>query len=250
MWLIDAQTLKLKFVADPRKYKYATLSHMWGDDEVAFEDMNNPANAENKKRYLKIKRTCERALSQRIRLAWVDTCCIDKSSSAELSESINSMFLWYKLSTICYAWLEDWDGSGHESIRQSKWFTRGWTLQELIAPPEVEFLNRDWEFCGNRRSFGDTISSVTGIEIHVLQGHRSLSKVPVGRRMSWAASRKTTRTEDRAYSLLGIFDVNMPMLYGEVENAFFRLQEEIVRNLATCLSLFAWDAPRFSEQKF
>lgn len=93
MWLIDAQTLKLEFVIDPQHHKYAVLSHTWGDDEVTFEDMRSPGIVETKKGYIKVRKTCERALQHRIGLAWIDTCCIDKSSSAELSESINSIFL-------------------------------------------------------------------------------------------------------------------------------------------------------------
>ena len=241
MWLIDTQTLKLKFITNT-DYRYAILSHTWGGDEVTFEDMKNPAIAETKTGYHKIQKTCERASSQGLYLAWVDTCCIDKSSSAELSESINSIFQWYRLSAVCYAWLEDWDGSAPTSMRNSRWFTRGWTLQELIAPRCVEFLDPDWTPRGNKLSLGQLISAVTRIDLDVLQGLRSLSQVAVGRRMSWAASRQTTRFEDRAYSLLGIFDINMPLLYGEGQKAFLRLQEQIARD-SSDLSLFAWDIP-------
>jgi hypothetical protein len=249
MWLIDTLRLKLKYITNPEDYKYAILSHTWGDDEVTFEEIKNLSVAGRKTGYEKIRRTCERASKQGLSWAWVDTCCIDKSSSAELSESINSMFQWYRLAAVCYAWLEDWDGTTPESMRNSRWFTRGWTLQELIAPSYVEFLDHDWVFCGNKVSLGNIISAVTRVDSDVLQGLRPLSKVPVGRRMSWAAFRQTTRVEDRAYSLLGLFDINMPLLYGEGQKAFLRLQEEIARN-SSDMSLFAWDVPHQRSQKF
>jgi hypothetical protein len=250
MWLIDTRRLKLKYITNPEDYKYAILSHTWGDDEVTFEEIKNLSVAGRKTGYEKIRRTCERASKQGLSWAWVDTCCIDKSSSAELSESINSMFQWYRLAAVCYAWLEDWDGATPESMRNSRWFTRGWTLQELIAPSYVEFLDHDWVFCGNKVSLGNIISAVTRVDSDVLQGLRPLSKVPVGRRMSWAAFRQTTRVEDRAYSLLGLFDINMPLLYGEGQKAFLRLQEEIARN-SSDMSLFAWDIPyQLGSQEF
>ncbi|KAN0099006.1 Heterokaryon incompatibility protein (HET) domain containing protein [Hyaloscypha variabilis] len=245
MWLIDTKTLKLKYVTNPEDERYAILSHTWGSDEVTFEDMKNPAVAQGKLGYQKILKTCERAEARGLFYAWVDTCCIDKSSSAELSESINSMFRWYSLSTLCFAWLEDWKpqaGSGLESMGRSRWFTRGWTLQELIAPKRVEFLDHDWTFRGDRATLAGTICEVTRIDSGVINGSRSLSEISVGRRMSWAASRETTRVEDRAYSLMGLFEINMPLLYGEGQKAFLRLQEEIA-NSCSALSLFAWEAP-------
>ena len=153
------------------------MSHTWGDDEVTFEDMKNLHIAKKRKGYIKIRKTCERARQEGINLAWVDPCCIDKSSSAELSELINSMFLWYKLPIVCYAWLEDWDGLDSRSLRRSRWFTRGWTLQELIAPPEVQLLNHDWKYCGSRGSLGDTVSTVSGVDVEVLEGRQPLSNV-------------------------------------------------------------------------
>jgi hypothetical protein len=242
MWLIDTKTLKLISILNPEAYRYAILSHTWGAEEVTFDDMKNLAVAETKASFQKIRRTCERARSQFLDYAWVDTCCIDKSSSAELSESINSMFRWYALSTACYAWLEDWNGM-YESMHASRWFTRGWTLQELVAPETVDFLDQDWACHGSKSTLGKIVSTISRIDLDVLQGRQPLSEVPVGRRMSWAALRDTTRPEDMAYSLLGIFDINMPLLYGEGQKAFLRLQEEIART-SSDLSLFAWSIPQ------
>lgn len=184
---------------------------------------------------------------------WVDTCCIDKTSSAELTEAINSMFQWYKDAVVCYAWLADLlPGSSllaedrNSSFKDCRWFTRGWTLQELIAPREVKFYDQEWTFRGTKADLSDTISSITRINTQVLQNIELLYRLPIAQRMSWAANRQTTRIEDTAYCLLGIFDVNMPLLYGEGLKAYARLQEEIVRE-SNDLSLFAWRA-KFIDQ--
>lgn len=183
MWLINTNKLKLEFITDPECYRYAILSHTWGVDEVTFEDMKNHAVAQGKRGYQKILRTCERARRQGLSYAWVDTCCINKSSSAELSESINSMFRWYQLSEVCYTWLEKWDGS-NESMARSRWFSRGWTLQELIAPRTVEFLSSEWVAYGDKNSLAATLSAITRVDLDVLRGQRPLFEVPVGWRMS------------------------------------------------------------------
>jgi hypothetical protein len=152
-----------------------------------------------------------------------DTVCINKSSSAELSEAINSMFQWYREAQVCYAYLadvsSDFLGSRAVSpaVRRSRWFTRGWTLQELLAPATVIFLNESWVEVGTKSSFAELISSVTGIARSDMANFRDAN---VAVKMSWAANRETTRTEDIAYCLMGLFGVNMPLLYGEGRNAF------------------------------
>jgi hypothetical protein len=177
---------------------------------------------------------------------WVDTCCIDKSSSAELSEAINSMYQWYQNAEICYAYLEDVVESGQrtsildQELKNCRWFTRGWTLQELIAPETLLFFAKDWRLLGSKESLQHVISSITGISEEVLLKPKLLRTMSVARRMSWAADRETTRSEDIAYCLMGIFDVNMPLLYGEGPKAFLRLQEEIIKN-SEDQSLFAWE---------
>lgn len=167
---------------------------------------------------------------------WIDTCCIDKTSSAELSEAINSMFAWYQEAKVCYAYLFD---VPDRPLKASRWFTRGWTLQELIAPREVIFYDGNWRNLGDRTSLGPRISQCTRIPESILSGEKDLDTFSTAQRMSWAAERQTTRVEDRAYCLMGLFGVNMPLIYGEREAAFIRLQEEILR-ISEDHSLFAW----------
>ncbi|EXF76462.1 hypothetical protein CFIO01_10108 [Colletotrichum fioriniae PJ7] len=192
-----------------------------------------------------------------LQYAWVSTCCIDKSSSAELSEAINSMFLWYKESAVCFVFLSDLPASerlvekvettsvfpyAQKTFAACRWFTRGWTLQELIAPSEVEFFDSQWKQFSRKADCLDKLEEITGIRRSVLESSSYLRQTPTAVKMSWAAARETKRVEDRAYSLLGIFDINMPMIYGEGSKAFRRLQEEISRE-TNDLSLFAWKGP-------
>jgi hypothetical protein len=189
--------------------------------------------ARAKKGFSKIIETCRLARERGLGYAWIDTCCIDKSSSAELTEAINSMFNWYKESAICFAFLSDLPASECEvlenELRRCRWFTRGWTLQELIAPENVEFYDQGWQWRGTKKSLQQELFDITGIDHEILEDSNLLSTIPVARRMSWASTRKTSRVEDRAYSLLGLFDVNVPLIYGEGPKAFFRLQEEIMK---------------------
>jgi hypothetical protein len=218
---------------------YAILSHTWGADveEVTFKDLMDHTG-KNKAGYAKIRFCGEQAASDDLQYFWVDTCCIDKSSSAELTEAINSMFRWYREAAKCYVYLSDAlksDYNEHDHLarsawkldfRKSKWFTRGWTLQELIAPTSVEFFSSKGERLGDKRSMEQQVHEITGIAVQALRGN-PLSDFTVTERMLWAAKRKTTRKEDEAYSLLGIFDIHMPLIYGEGEKAFVRLMEEI-----------------------
>ncbi len=246
MWLINTSTLTLEHVLQPDACRFAILSHTWEKDEVSFQDMAFPARAKQKAGFSKIEWTCKLALLREIKYAWVDTCCINKRSSAELTEAINSMFHWYKISSVCFVFLSDLQPQheNHEWLNRAmlpcRWFTRGWTLQELIAPEVLEFYDRDWNFRGTKVSLRAEIADITGIDAAILGDGSLLHTVSIAKRMSWAAYRQTTRDEDRAYSLLGIFDVNMPMLYGEGGvKAFFRLQEEIMK-VTNDLTLFAW----------
>jgi hypothetical protein len=230
--------------------RYAILSHTWGEDEISLQEYRKVTNhfgsndpeilaATTKAGYEKIRNCTALAASQNIRYAWVDTCCIDKTSSAELSEAINSMFSWYQNACVCYVYLVDIDPSHGNDIRPSRWFTRGWTLQELIAPLDVQFYNRFWTFLGTKdSSLTAGISNITGIPREVLLSANPFG-ASVAQRMSWASKRMTTRVEDLAYSLLGIFQVHMTLLYGEGENAFRRLQEHIATH-STDHTLYAW----------
>ncbi|KAK8062175.1 HET domain-containing protein [Apiospora hydei] len=195
MRLLHTQDLTLKeFVG--RWPDYAILSHTWEDDEVLFADIANLEHARSKAGFRKIQEACRAAADDGLKWIWIDTCCIDKSSSAELSEALNSMFHWYEGSDICYAYISDMlpGDDLSDGLKRSRWVTRGWTLQELIAPKKIRFFDRDWY----RRSGDGGICDFTGIDPDVLYGRRPLSSVPISRRMSWAASRMTTRIEDRA----------------------------------------------------
>ncbi|KAL6862622.1 hypothetical protein ACO1O0_002859 [Amphichorda felina] len=253
--LIDTETLALKSFTG-KFPKYAILSHTWvADEEVSFQEAtaisDDPNHAATKKSgYRKIQRTCNKVKAHGFQYVWVDTCCIDKTSSAELSEAINSMYSWYASAARCYVYLEDLSGldTGVESLGRCRWFTRGWTLQELIAPKELRFYNGQFKYVGTKRELKKTISKITGIHEYVLGGDVLPSEVAVARRMSWAAKRETTRAEDMAYCLLGIFDINMPMLYGEGKKAFMRLQEEIIKR-SNDLSIFWIDPPKTRKVK-
>jgi hypothetical protein len=159
-----------------------------------------------------------------LRLTFLETCCIDMSSSVEFSEAINSMYEWYQNADVCYAYMSDVSAipdSDHDMFTRnfsaSRWFTRGWTLQELIAPSIVSFYNSEWVFLGTKEGLVELISSTTNIDMCVLCDYRRLDEFTVARRMLWASRRETTRPEDTAYCLLGIFGINMPLLYGEKE---------------------------------
>jgi hypothetical protein len=242
MRLLNTSTLIVTYFMEGQTPSYVILSHTWGPSEVTFQDIQDLTRASQALGFAKIRKCCDQAFKDGFEWAWIDTCCIDKSSSAELSESINSMFKWYRESKICYAFLEDvpyGDGEVGEEFRKSRWFTRGWTLQELIAPLTVEFYSKEWKEIGTKLSLKWEIAEITRVDVGTLSG-ASLSDRNVAERMSWAAYRNTARSEDIAYSLMGIFDVNMPMLYGEGGvKAFIRLQEEIMRK-GEDFSLFAW----------
>ncbi|KAF9872328.1 hypothetical protein CkaCkLH20_10155 [Colletotrichum karsti] len=252
MWLINAQTLALEEFLDNAAPSYAILSHTWKTEEVSFQDFRakDPVTI-NKLGYTKIKEACAKALEYGYQHVWVDTCCIDKTSSAELSESINSMFKWYEAAEVCFAYLSDvppTKDATDPAFVKSRWWTRGWTLQELLAPSKLDFFAADWTVIASRDDTASAISSITGINERYLRspsyGRKSrlgsLATASVAERMSWAARRTTTRTEDIAYCLLGIFGVNMPLIYGEGPKAFIRLQEQIIQ---TCFdsTLLAWN---------
>ncbi|KAF9049411.1 heterokaryon incompatibility protein-domain-containing protein [Rhodocollybia butyracea] len=218
---------------------YAILSHVWEEEEVSFQHMQDPSsiNLKNKKGWSKIVQACKVARSERWSYIWIDTCCIDKSSSAELSEAINSMYRYYSKAGVCYVYLADLrsDLTGRSfslAFCTCKWFTRGWTLQELIAPKTVVFFAKDWERFGTKASLQGFLTEITRIPSDVLLSRADPSNSSIAARMSWAAGRRTTRIEDRAYSLMGLFG----------EHAFIRLQEEILK-VSNDHTIFAWKAP-------
>ncbi|EON68800.1 hypothetical protein W97_08058 [Coniosporium apollinis CBS 100218] len=202
---------------------------------------------ENKAGYKKIRYACAQAVRHGFHYTWIDTCCIDKSSSAELSEAINSMYSWYRQAEVCYAYLADVPANVDtktmdSAFAKSRWFTRGWTLQELIGPSSLIFFSNDWIELGLKWDLQDILSKITGIDADILTGMKDIETASVAKRMSWASDRATTRVEDIAYCLMGLFSVNMPMLYGEGDKAFIRLQEEIMKH-SDDQSLFAWTDP-------
>lgn len=187
--------------------------------------------AKQKKGWSKIEGCCREAAKFGLDYVWIDTCCICKDSSTELSEAINSMFAWYRDAKICFAYLSDAssaDGAFRPSFYPdpSNWFSRGcrgWTLQELIAPVDVFFYQREWILLGQRSTFGSRIEEITGISERFLSGsiNEEDSSLSVAKKLSWSAHRQTTRPEDRAYSLMGIFSVNMPIIYEKVGDRHF-----------------------------
>jgi len=221
---------------------YAILSHTWeaDEEEATFQDIVK-GSGKDKAGYRKIRFCGQQATRDGLHYFWVDSCCIDKSNSTELSEAINSMFNWYNKAAKCYVYLADVSTSGgsqasqspertwNHSFRNSRWFTRGWTLQELLAPAEVEFFTHDGMKLGSKRSLEQQIHETTGIPIQALKGS-PLSNFSVDERLSWAEKRQTKREEDAAYSLLGLFNLHIPLIYGEGRsNAMSRLMHELER---------------------
>ena len=244
MRLLNTSTLKLYEFHNAEIPNYAILSHTWTEQEVSLQMLEDP-KSRTLAGYTKIERCCELALSEGWKYAWIDTCCIDKTSSADLSEAVNAMYSWYESAQVCYVYLNDVRRTTKfgEAFRSSRWFFRGWTLQELLAPRTVVFYNRDWQELGTKWSLRDEISRTTGIMYHQMIDHK---RVSVATKMSWAALRETTRVEDTAYSLLGLFGINMPLLYGEGSKAFMRLQHEILQTHENYESIFAWRDAKLS----
>ncbi|KAI1124952.1 heterokaryon incompatibility protein-domain-containing protein [Nemania abortiva] len=234
--------------------KYAILSHTWEETaegesaEVTFQDFESHLSTQrNDRGWKKIHQTCEQARSRGLDYIWIDSCCIDKTNTTEFSEAINSMFQWYSNAAVCLVYLSDW---GETTLGPCRWFRRGWTLQELVAPCYVHFYNSEWNYIGSKDDANnERLARITGIDRELLGAtspeeirHR-LSRTPICQRMSWASRRETSKIEDEAYCLLGIFDIHMPLLYGEGEAAFIRLQQMIART-TNDLTIFAWKLQR------
>ncbi|KAI0513268.1 heterokaryon incompatibility protein-domain-containing protein [Xylaria bambusicola] len=267
MRLIDVNTLKLHEFFGDQIPPYAILSHTWEAEEVTYEewlyagrqyprrwgwvyDKKEVRDIKAKSGYDKIVQACAKAQGDRLSWLWVDTNCIDKNSSAELSEAINSMFQWYRKSAVCYAFLVDVHNPdvracfrNDSEFRKSRWFTRGWTLQELIAPCGVCFYSSSWMPISTKTNIALLIEEICSIPIVVLCKPDAHTSYRAAQKMSWASGRNTTRQEDIAYCLMDLFDVNMPLLYGEGEKAFLRLQIEITRQQPD-VRLLAWQQLR------
>lgn len=251
MRFVDTESLALIEVPDSQVHdkKYAILSHRWfaADEEVGYEDLERGQDVSHKRGYSKLQGFCEQALLQGFKYAWIDTCCINKASATELSTALNSMFTWYAEAALCIVYLADVRVGEIDPFARSEWSERGWTLQELIAPRKMFFFDRDWTFMGTKGDYLEDLSRITNVPRSILDHSAALDDFSVAQRMSWAAKRKTERIEDRAYSLLGIFDVSLEMIYGEREKAFIRLQERIIQYAAD-QSIFAWPLEALSTE--
>ena len=254
MWLLDTASAKLYYFPAPSEVPggYAILSHTWIGDEQTFKDLQDicvyceatgsvPRDLVSEK----IRMCCVTAAGHGYHWVWIDSCCIDKTSSTELSEAINSMFSWYVLAEVCFAYLQDVPSGDalhapDSAFRRARWHTRGWTLQELLAPTFVVFLSCEWQPIGTKLELAALLSDVTRIGHRFITREASfLTDASIADRMHWASRRTTTRVEDEAYCLLGLFDVSMPTLYGEGRRAFLRLQQEIIKQ-SVDTSLFVW----------
>lgn len=274
MRLINTEDLTFsEFFETGKIPEYGILSHRWTAEEVTYKEFRKDHSAiKGRAGYTKIIKFCEICRERGLQWAWVDTVCIDKRSSAELSEAINSMYSWYGAAVMCIVYLHDYERNTRGKLSAAAWFHRGWTLQELLAPSIVEFLDRSWRVVGHKCSLLDScrdaiidsastsssrskssipdlhrgaimnnhLSDITHIPERILDSSVDINAESVAARMSWASERNTTRVEDMAYCLLGIFDVHMPLLYGEGAKAFSRLQEQIVMD-SNDDSIFAWE---------
>lgn len=262
MRCLNTETFELHS-ATPDKFKaegYAILSHHWMDTEILCHEIRHYSHElrETRGRHRvpqldKILGACVTAREQGIRWMWIDSCCINKPNSSELAESINSMFKFYADALVCFAYLADVrrDSNAANASPQmlydartgkpSKWFTRGWTLQELLAPRNMLFYDTNWQLIGSKKGLAAQLEHVTGIDLKYLTGEEDFRTACIAAKMSWMAGRQTGREEDMAYSMLGIFNISMNILYGEGKGAFMRMQELLLSKNDE--SLFAWRMP-------
>ena len=255
MWLLSTSRAELHQFSGASSIPggYAVLSHTWSRaGEQSFQDVQAIGRRckvlrQNPRKQVspKIRNCCIQAERDGYAWVWIDTCCIDKTSSTELSEAINSMFTWYVHAEVCYAHLEDVDSDDNvfaktSDFRKARWHTRCWTLQELLAPALVIFFSKDWHQIGTKESLASLLEDITGIHSTFLKRESNFLITSISTRMRWAANRKSTRIEDEAYCLLGIFGISMPTIYGEGARAFQRLQEEIAKH-SFDTTLFVWN---------
>jgi hypothetical protein len=251
MRLLNVYSLDLEvFPSASAPPPYVAISHRWGkeEDEVSFQDILQLAtqpSVKNKPGFAKILGAVTQAKKHTLDYIWIDTCCIDKTNNVELQEAINSMWTWYQECDRCFVYMNDVPSdqppdAADSHFSRSQWFTRGWTLPELLAPGKITFFGEDWEKIGKKanRNIMKRIILITGIPEEVLSDGETTS-FSVATRMTWASRRATTKKEDKAYSLMGIFDITMPIIYGGRENMFVMFQKEIMKRSAD-QSIFAW----------
>ncbi|KAL9621542.1 MAG: hypothetical protein Q9160_004072 [Pyrenula sp. 1 TL-2023] len=253
MRLLNVTTFELReFRQRASRPKYAILSHRWFDQEITFDSFSASDLQDGRLRTPqldKIRGTCRIAKGDKLEWVWIDSCCINKDSSEELNRSLNSMFKWYQEAEVCYTYLSDVLAADQkqanfkrsDSGKDSEWFERGWTLQELIAPRTMKFFDKNWVSMGTRAQLAKEISSITGIEVQILDGSEAFRSASLATRLSWQARRKTTEEEDMVYGLLGLMGVSLVPTYGEGRQAFTRLQQELLKTYRD-ESIFAWKA--------
>jgi hypothetical protein len=237
---VDGKISLVQF-RDDNVPRYAILSHTWTEGkEITFHDFVSNTGQDSAG-YEKIRFCVNQAAADGIEYSWVDTCCIDKTTADELNTAINSMFRWYKDAAKCYVYLPDvevpdeiTDPSAYKitwanAFQRSRWFTRGWTLQELLAPPVVEFFTKEGKRLGSKISLEREIHEITSIPEAALRSP-NLSDFSVEERFRWTTDRVTTKPEDMAYCLFGIFGIYLPLIYGEGEkHALQRVRAEVQR---------------------
>ncbi|KAI0890102.1 HET-domain-containing protein [Annulohypoxylon maeteangense] len=263
MWLLNTKSTTLEFFNEAQvlNHPYAILSHVWGSEEVLWHELREDRTAvHDKAGWKKITRFCATAEKYGFAYAWIDTCCIDKRSSADLTEAINSMFKYYYDAAVCFVYFQDvhkYVDQGNDSligamevtraqllsaVRATRWLSRAWTLQELLAPARRCFFAADWSEIKGGGDLLDVLAESAKISRQLIEDRSLLRSFCIGERMSWASKRYVTRGEDVAYSLMGLFDVHMPVMYGEgAEAAFKRLQREIMQS-SFDMTIFAWRA--------
>lgn len=272
MRLLNVRTFEIQDFGIPIP-DYAIVTHRWTGKEVTLQQWQQYLSTsfpdpdyESGDGLSKIINSCSLAQEQGIHWIWLDTCCIDKTNNVELGEAINSMYSWYQRAKVCYAYLSDVDWyepqpeidnqddndarearglAAREAFIHSNWFTRGWTLQELLAPGEVQFYDRSWNFVGTKLTLAPAIAAASKIDPSYLTQGTPISRASLATRMSWASERVTTRDEDTAYCLLGLLDVNLDLRYGEGRRAFLRLQKLLVET-SPDESVLAWTSPGVS----
>lgn len=244
-WLINTATCQIE--KDVPVETYAILSHHWaGDDEIKFNTLR-PGDLQRSK---KIRGAIEIAKAANYPYIWIDSVCMDKSNAVETSTNINSMFDYYQNAEVCITYLSDVDTTktrlrkfekDTDARQNSVWFTRGWTLQELLASPYMWFYDKNWQFIADKEdeSVKKELQAATKIDPSFLNGDLAFRSASVATRMSWMAGRTTTRTEDIAYSMLGILGISMEPQYGEGVRAFLRLQKTLLDGDKD-ESIFAW----------
>jgi hypothetical protein len=246
MRLINVETMQLHYLpnADIVEIEYATLSHTWGQHETTYQEWNN-AQARDSDGAKKIRDACQVVKeSLGLQWLWADTCCINKVDAEEVNEAVSSMFSWYQSSTVCLAYLSDVPTANTDNnellssqVRNSRWFTRGWTLPELLAPSELIFHAADWTVLGRRDdSLAELISEITGIDQAYLSGRKNVQQASISKILSWMSNRKTSRVEDMVYCMLGILGIDMEIHYGEGRGAVDRLRGKIEQKMGAELN--------------